>query len=95
MKKTLLILILCICCLLVQAQENFDTVKIRPVKVAENLYFLKGSGGNIGVFIGKDGTLMVDDQFAPLSEKLHQTVREALHEAGIALPGLRVVEGRG
>ncbi len=32
---------------------------------------------------------------APLSEKFHQTVREALHEAGVALPGLRVVEGRG
>ena len=32
---------------------------------------------------------------SPLSEKFHQTVREALHEAGIAVPGLRVVEGRG
>ena len=31
----------------------------------------------------------------PLSERFHQQVREALHEAGIALPGLRVVEGRG
>jgi 4-hydroxy-tetrahydrodipicolinate synthase len=31
---------------------------------------------------------------SPLSEKFHETVREALHEAGIALPGLRVVEGR-
>jgi 4-hydroxy-tetrahydrodipicolinate synthase len=31
---------------------------------------------------------------SPLSEKFHQAVREALHEAGIALPGLRVVEGR-
>ena len=30
----------------------------------------------------------------PLSEKFHQPVREALHAAGIALPGLRVVEGR-
>ena len=30
----------------------------------------------------------------PLSERFHQAVREALHEAGIALPGLRVVEGR-
>jgi len=30
----------------------------------------------------------------PLSDKFHQTVREALHEAGIALPGLRVVESR-
>src|ERR671928_117608 len=32
---------------------------------------------------------------SPLAEKFHDTVREALHEAGIALPGLRVVEGRG
>ena len=32
---------------------------------------------------------------APMSDKFHQTVREALHEAGIALPGLRIVEGRG
>ncbi|HEX7053304.1 MAG TPA: 4-hydroxy-tetrahydrodipicolinate synthase [Burkholderiales bacterium] len=31
---------------------------------------------------------------APLAERFHETVREALHEAGIALPGLRVVEGR-
>jgi len=31
----------------------------------------------------------------PMSEKNHQAVREALHEAGISLPGLRVVEGRG
>jgi 4-hydroxy-tetrahydrodipicolinate synthase len=32
---------------------------------------------------------------SPLADRFHQTVREALHEAGIALPGLRVVEGRG
>jgi hypothetical protein len=31
----------------------------------------------------------------PMSEKNHQAVREALHEAGVSLPGLRVVEGRG
>jgi 4-hydroxy-tetrahydrodipicolinate synthase len=32
---------------------------------------------------------------SPLADKFHQTVRDALHEAGISLPGLRVVEGRG
>ncbi len=57
------------------AQENFDTVKIRPVQVAENLYFLKGSGGNIGVFIGKEGTLMIDDQYAPLSNKINGAIK--------------------
>lgn len=51
-------------------QQNFDTVKIQPLKVKENLYMLKGSGGNMGLLIGKDGNLLIDDQFAPLSEKI-------------------------
>jgi len=55
--------------------QNFDTVKIRPLKVAENIYMLKGSGGNIGVLIGKDGTLVVDDQFAPLSNKINGAIK--------------------
>lgn len=58
-----------------QAQDNFDTVQIRPVQVTENLYFLKGSGGNIGVFIGKEGTLMIDDQFAPLANKINGAIK--------------------
>ncbi len=75
MKKTLLILLIGSSCLAAQAQNNFDTVNIRPVQVAENLYFLKGSGGNIGVFIGKEGTLMIDDQFAPLSNKINGAIK--------------------
>ena len=57
------------------AQDNFDSVQIVPVKVADNVYFLKGSGGNIGVFIGKEGTLMIDDQFAPLSNKINGAIK--------------------
>lgn len=57
------------------AQENFDTVKIRPLKVAENIYMLTGSGGNIGVLTGKDGVLVIDDQFAPLSEKIKGAIQ--------------------
>lgn len=75
MERPLLILIVCVYCLPVMAQENFDTVKIRTVQVAENLYFLKGSGGNIGVFIGKEGTLMIDDQYAPLSNKINGAIK--------------------
>lgn len=58
-----------------KAQQNMDTVKIRPVRVTENIYMLKGSGGNIGVFVGKDGTLMIDDQFAPLSNKINGAIK--------------------
>jgi cyclase len=57
------------------AQENFDTVKIRPIKVDEHIYMLKGSGGNIGVLTGKDGVLMIDDQFAPLSQKIKDAIK--------------------
>jgi cyclase len=76
MKGTSVILLMIICYVRSHGQNhNFDTVKIEPVKVAENLYFLKGSGGNIGVLIGKEGTLMIDDQYAPLSNKINGAIK--------------------
>ncbi|HMG89314.1 MAG TPA: MBL fold metallo-hydrolase [Chryseolinea sp.] len=56
-------------------QQNFDTVRIRPVKITDQIFMLKGSGGNIGVMIGKDGTLMIDDQFAPLANKINGAIK--------------------
>lgn len=54
--------------------QSFDTVQIRPIKVADKVHMLKGSGGNIGLLNGSDGLLMIDDQFAPLSEKIAKAV---------------------
>ncbi|MEJ0054912.1 MAG: MBL fold metallo-hydrolase [Bacteroidota bacterium] len=48
---------------------------IVPQKITDNIYLLKGSGGNIGLLIGKDGTLMIDDQFAPLSNKINGAIK--------------------
>ncbi|RXJ90702.1 MBL fold metallo-hydrolase [Arcobacter sp. CECT 8983] len=45
-------------------------VVITTTKVANNIYMLQGQGGNIGVQIGKDGILMIDSQFAPLTKKI-------------------------
>lgn len=75
MTRYRLILLLSIAVEVAYAQNNFDTVAIQPVKVAENIYYLTGSGGNVGVFIGKEGTLMVDNQFAPLSNKINGAVK--------------------
>ena len=58
-----------------KAQQNFDTVKIRPVKVTDQIYMLKGSGGNIGLLTGSDGLLMIDDQYAPLSVKISEAIK--------------------
>ncbi|MBA4057229.1 MAG: MBL fold metallo-hydrolase, partial [Marivirga sp.] len=74
MKCIFTIFALSICFSLV-AQGDFDTVRIRPVKVTDQIYMLKGSGGNIGVLIGKEGVLMVDDQFAPLSNKINGAIK--------------------
>ena len=50
--------------------QNFDDVEIRAIPVTANIYMLTGSGGNIGVSIGDDGTIIVDDQFAPLTDTI-------------------------
>ena len=50
--------------------QNFDSVAIKTTRLSETIYMLEGSGGNIGVLVGNDGTIIIDDQFAPLSEKI-------------------------
>ncbi|MFQ5495666.1 MAG: MBL fold metallo-hydrolase [Phycisphaerae bacterium] len=52
------------------AQRNYDNVKIKTTHVAGNVYMLEGSGGHIGVSAGEDGLLIVDDEFAPLADKI-------------------------
>ncbi len=51
-------------------QGRLDNVQIETVKVSDNVYMLVGAGGNIGLSIGEDGAFMIDDQFAPLTEKI-------------------------
>jgi len=76
MKRIFVPAMLAFLSLTVSAQtQNFDTVKIRPIKITENIYMLKGAGGNIGVLTGKDGTLMIDNQFAPLSNKINGAIK--------------------
>ncbi len=58
------------------AQRNFDEVQIETVPVSDNVYMLIGSGGNIGVIVGEDGTFIIDDQFAPLTDKINAAIAE-------------------
>lgn len=57
----------------VNAQMD-ENVTISTTKLTNNTYMLKGSGGNIIVSVGQDGVFMVDDQFAPLTEKIKQAI---------------------
>lgn len=77
--RSVLTLLLCIAGFLAIAQTNYDTVQVRPVKITETIYMLKGAGGNIGFLKGEDGALTIDNQFGPLSGKIAQTI---LNEGG-------------
>src|SRR5215470_17807239 len=56
-------------------QQDFSKVEIKVVPVSKNIYMLEGSGGNIGVSVGEDGILIVDDQFAPLADKIRAALK--------------------
>ena len=60
----------------VAQDQDFDQVEIKTIPVAENIYMLEGQGGNIGVAVGDDGVLLIDDQFAPLTTKIKAAVAE-------------------
>ncbi len=56
-----------------QVPENAE---IKATRVAGNVYVLEsGYGGNMGACVGPDGILLIDDQFAPLAEKIRATLR--------------------
>ena len=58
------------------AQQDFSQVQIKTTKIGGNFYTLEGSGGTIGVLAGPDGVLMVDAQFAPLSDKIVAAIKQ-------------------
>lgn len=55
--------------------QDFSKVEIKATKISGNVYLLEGSGGNIGVSVGPDGILIVDDQFAPLADKIRASLK--------------------
>lgn len=59
----------------VLAQDDFSKVEIKATKVSGSVYMLQGAGGNIGVSVGEDGIVIVDDQFAPLAEKIKASLK--------------------
>ena len=58
-----------------EPQIDLSKVEIKTTKVAGAVYMLEGAGGNIGVSAGPDGVLIVDDQFAPLADKIRAAIK--------------------
>jgi glyoxylase-like metal-dependent hydrolase (beta-lactamase superfamily II) len=58
------------------AAPDFSQVQIKTTKISSNFYTLEGQGGMVGVLAGPDGVLVVDAQFAPLTEKLVAAIKQ-------------------
>ena len=54
--------------------DQFADVKVSARHVAGSVHMLTGAGGNIGVSVGEDGTLIIDDQFAPLAGRIQAAI---------------------
>jgi glyoxylase-like metal-dependent hydrolase (beta-lactamase superfamily II) len=55
--------------------RDMSQVQIIPHQVTRGVYYLEGQGGNIGLSIGEDGVVMIDDQFAPLTDRILAAIR--------------------
>lgn len=66
-------------------QQDFSKVEIKTQTLAPGIAVLFGAGGNIGVSAGPDGTLLIDDQFAPLTPKIVKAV------ASLGAPPVRLL----
>jgi cyclase len=62
-------------CSLAGQDQDFSKVQIKVLKVAGNVYMLQGAGGNIGASVGEDGIVIVDDESAPLAEKIQAALK--------------------
>lgn len=62
--------------ILVFSQTDWASVEIKNIPVKGNISYLQGRGGNIGVLNGQDGLLIVDDQYAELSDKISAALEE-------------------
>src|SRR3954451_3753036 len=54
---------------------DWDKIQIKTTDLGHNTYMLEGAGGNITIAVGSDGIIMVDSQFAPLSDKIKAAIK--------------------
>ncbi len=76
MKRILSLLLICSCSFTFLFAQDWSAVEIKTEKLSDNVYVLFGRGGNVGLCVGEDGVFMIDDQYAPLSEKIVAAIAE-------------------
>jgi glyoxylase-like metal-dependent hydrolase (beta-lactamase superfamily II) len=75
MKRLFAFAAMLVCAAASAQQQDFSKVEIKVQKVQGTVYMLTGAGGNIGVSVGDDGIVIVDDEFAPLAPKIKEALK--------------------
>jgi len=56
--------------------QDLDKASVKSVQVADGIFMLRGAGGNIGLSVGDDGALIIDDEYAGLNDKVRAAIGE-------------------
>jgi len=82
LRATLIGLLAFVFCGPILAQQDFSQVEIKATRLTDGVYMLEGAGGNMGLSVGEDAIFLIDDQFAPLTDKIVEAV-EAIDDRPI------------
>jgi cyclase len=75
MRRLYLSLALALSAVPMLAQPDPSKVEVKAARVSGSVYMITGAGGNIGVSVGSDGIVVVDDQYAPLAPKIEAALK--------------------
>ena len=79
--------VLCLACLVLASlpavAQDLSNVEITSTQLADGVWMLQGAGGNLGVSAGADGVFLIDDQYAPLTEKIVAAIAKIAPETPI------------
>src|ERR1035438_6289196 len=90
MRRLAFLVLLCCSVFAASPDPDFSKVQIKGTKVSGNIHMLEGAGGNIAAAVGEDGSVIVDDQYAPLADK----IAAALKGIGVTDKPVRFVINR-
>jgi glyoxylase-like metal-dependent hydrolase (beta-lactamase superfamily II) len=79
-RKTIFCIFMCSFFSTVIFSQNFNDVEMKVHPVSNNVLYIAGRGGNIGMIFGDDGILLIDDQYAPLTEKIVKAIKTVSDE---------------
>jgi cyclase len=68
-------ILLVLACAAPAQEQDFSKIEIKSTQLADGLYLLQGAGGNMTASVGPDGVLLVDDEFAPLADKIRASLK--------------------